>query len=326
MKENNTLKHRPCAIPFRRLADVGRGLYAKNITIFMKKNIVILILLFATTVASAQQKPDAGSLKQLAVYEDSLKTLGSKFVGNDNEPERKNANYAFIKTLVSALKIPDSYHYPFDSIKNISIVNAPDNHFRILAWHVMNDDGSYRFYGAIQINTGGSLQLYPLEDYSPLLKNPEDSVTDNHKWYGAQYYKIIQPDAQMPYYTLLGWKGNNSQSTKKVIDVLSFKDGKPVLGMAIFDGNGKIRRRVVFEYSKQASMMLKYIPEKQLIVFDHLSAAEAKTKDKPETYGPDMSYSGYKYTEGRWRFVDNLDMRNMPGATDELLTDPRAKP
>ncbi len=43
----------------------------------------------------------------------------------------------------------------------------------------MNQDGSYRFYGAIQINTGGGLRLYPLADYSPFLKNPEDSVTDN---------------------------------------------------------------------------------------------------------------------------------------------------
>jgi hypothetical protein len=79
------------------------------------------------------------------------------------------------------------------------------------------------------------------------LKNPEDSVTDNRKWYGAQYYKIIRVAAATPYYVLLGWKGNNVKSTKKVIEVLSFdKEDKPNLGMPVFNGT---RKRVVFEYT-----------------------------------------------------------------------------
>jgi hypothetical protein len=291
----------------------------------MKKILFGLILILTSSTVSAQRVPDAASLKQLRFYEDSLKKLGNKFINDENELERKNANYAFIKTLVIALKTPDSYHYPFDSVKNVSIVYAPDNRFRVLTWHILNDDGSYRFYGAIQMNSNGGLQLYPLEDYSPLLKNPEDSVTDNHKWYGAQYYKIIQPDAETPYYTLLGWKGNTAVSNKKVIEILSFKNGYPVLGMPVFDGNGKTRRRVVFEYAREASMLLRYIPENHLIVFDHLSAPDPKTRDKPETYGPDMSYSGYKFKLGRWMYVDNLDMRNVPGASDEQYVDPKQK-
>jgi hypothetical protein len=68
----------------------------------------------------------------------------------------------------------------------------------------------------------------------------------------------------------LGWKGNTVKSTKKVIEVLSFnKDDKAVLGMPVFDGNGKTRNRVVFEYTRQASMLLRYVPEQNLIVFDH---------------------------------------------------------
>lgn len=305
--------------------------HAKNfslsfkMTCFFRCCVLVLFLSLTTTIAQAQHKIDATILKQLQFFEDSLKKLGNKFTGDSDEPERINANYAFIKTMVSALKTPDSYYYPFDSVKNISIVNAPDNHFRIMAWHVMSDDGYYRFYGAIQINTGGSLKLYPLEDYSPFLPSPEDSVTNNHKWLGAQYYKIIQPNAETPYYTLLGWKGNSAQSTKKVIEVLSFNNNGPVFGMPVFDGNGKTRKRVVFEYAKQTAMMLKYIPEKQMLVFDHLSSPDGKTKDKPETYGPDMTYSGYKYKQGRWIFTDNLDMRNMPDIRDELLTDPKLK-
>jgi hypothetical protein len=244
-------------------------------------------------------------------------------VNNENDLERKNANYAFIKVLVSALKIPNSFLFKFDSLKTISILNAPDNRFRIFSWHVVNEDGSYRFYGSIQMNTGGPLQLFPLQDYSPLLKNPEDSVTDNRKWFGAQYYKIVAVEDSHPYYVLLGWKGYTAASTKKVIDVLSFKDGKPQLGLGVFDGNGKNRKRVIFQYTRQASMLLRYVPEQHLIVFDHLSPPDNKAKNMPDLYGPDLTYNGYKLKNGRWVFVENLDMRNVPEAHDAEYVDPK---
>ncbi|CAN5155479.1 hypothetical protein BH09BAC6_BH09BAC6_27460 [soil metagenome] len=271
----------------------------------------------------AQHSDNSGSIKQLLLYQDTLKDLGNKFVNDDNDLERKNANYAFIKTLVKALKLPNSFLFKFDSVKSISILNSPDSRFRIFSWHVVNQDGSYRFYGAVQLNTGGPLKMYPLEDYSPLLKNPEDSVTSNRKWYGAQYYKIVPVYSPKLYYILIGWKGNTVVSNKKVIDVISFKDDGMQLGAAVFDGNGKTRKRVVFEYARQVSMLLRYVPDQNLIVFDHLSPPDKKMKDKPETFGPDLSYDGYKLKNGRWVFVENLDMRNMPDNRDQEYVDPK---
>lgn len=270
------------------------------------------------------QADEGSRIKQLHIYQDSLASLGKKMVNDENDLERKNANYRFIKTLVSALKINNSFLFPFDSVKSISILNSPDNRFRIMSWHVMNQDGSYRFYGTIQLNSGGPLKMFPLEDYSPLLKNPEDSVTDNHKWYGAQYYKIIPVYAPKPYYLLLGWKGNTVKSTKKVLEILSFNNGdKPSFGMPIFDGNGKSRKRVIFEYTRQVSMLLRYVADQNLIVFDHLAPPDKKMKDQPETFGPDLTYDGYKLKNGRWTYVENLDMRNIPNNSDAEYVDPK---
>ena len=271
----------------------------------------------------AQHSDESGRIKQLQNYEDSLISLGKHFINDDNEMERKNANYAFIKTLVSALKIPNSFLYPFDSVKSVSILNSPDNRFRIISWPIINDDGSYRFYGTIQINTGGNLQMFPLNDYSPDLKNPEDSITDNRKWFGAEYYRIIPVYSPKLYYVLLGWKGNTVKSTKKVIEVLSFKDNKPVLGLPVFEGNGKTRKRVVFEYTRQVSMLLKYVPDQNLIVYDHLSPPDPKLKNEHDTYGPDLSYDGYKLKNGVWVHVENLDMRNIPDNHDADYIDPK---
>lgn len=289
------------------------------------KKLAIIFSLFVSLpgLALAQHSDENTRLKQLKVYEDSLKSLGKKFVNNEEELERKNANYTFIRTLVSALKIPNSFLYPFDSLTTVKIVNSPDNRFRIISWPIINDDGSYRFYGTIQINTGGNLQMFPLDDYSPFMKHPEDIITDNRKWYGAEYYKIIPVYSPKLYYVLLGWKGNTAVSTKRVIEVLSFKDDKPVLGLPVFDGNGKTRKRAVFEYTRQASMLLRYDPAQNLIVFDHLSPPEPKLKDRHETYGPDMSYDGYKLKNGRWVYTVGLDMRNMPDSRDADYIDPK---
>ncbi len=146
-----------------------------------------------------------------------------------------NANAQFIKTLVKALKVPHSFNFPFDSVKSVTILNSPDNRFRFITWHLQFDDGSYRYFGTVQMNTGDRLLMYPLSDYSPFIKKPEDTVTDNMKWYGAQYYKIIPVyTEQNPYYVLLGWKGYTVKSNKKVIEVLSFKNDRPVFGHSPF--------------------------------------------------------------------------------------------
>jgi hypothetical protein len=51
-------------------------------------------------------------------------------------------------------------------------------------------------------------------------------------------------------------------------------------------------------------------------VFDHLSSPDGRSKDKPETFGPDLSYDGYRLNEGRWTYVENLDMRNIGAGTN----------
>lgn len=285
--------------------------------------LTLILLLFYCNIFAQQHSDESSNRKQFIVLQDSLARLGDKFINGEVDIDRIAANVTFIKTLVSALKIPNSFLFRFDSLKTISILNSPDNRFRIFSWHIEYIDGSYRFYGAIQMNTGGNLKLYGLEDYSPAFKNPEDSVTDNHKWYGAQYYKIVPVVAANPYYVVLGWKGNTPESTKKVIDVISFKNDKLELGLPVFDEKGKTRKRVIFQYARQASMLLHYVPEQHLIVFDNLVPPDKKSKDKPETYGPDLSYNGFRLKNGRWEYVDNIDMRNVPDAHDADYIDPK---
>lgn len=295
----------------------------------MKQLFLIFGLIVFTLFNVEAQHSDGNKNKQIMTeLQDSLQVLSYKMINDSIEPERYNANYKLIKTLVNTLRTPHSFNFSFDSLKAISIQTSPDKRFRIFSWHVMNDDGSYRYYGTIQMNNpDGRLQMFPLVDYTPAIKNSSDTITTNDKWYGAQYYRIISVlnNVQTPYYVLLGWKGNTINSTKKVIEILYFKDGKAYFGMPVFDGDKDLpkKKRIIFEYDRRASMVLNFEPSISTVVFDHLAPPDPKLKGRFELYGPDLSYDGYRLVNGRWKFVQDLELKNTPTDQDDNFNDPK---
>lgn len=297
----------------------------------MKKFLIIISFFLIVINVQAQHTDVNKSRIHLLKLQDSLKSLSSKIVNNAAAPERYNANYQFIKTLITALKIPRSFNFKFDSLKSIAIQTSDDQRFRVFTWHVMNNDGSYRYYGTVQMNDPeGKLKMFPLVDYTAGLKNPADTVTNNEKWYGAQYYKIIPVtyNVRIPYYVLLGWKGHTVKSTKKVIEVMYFKDGKVHFGLPIFDSNKETvnNKRLIFEYTRQASMMMNYEKKENMIVLDHLAPPDPKLTGKFNLYGPDFSYDGYKLTNGRWKFMEDIELKNPASSNDDGFNDPRKMP
>ena len=286
---------------------------------------ICVCLIFQQSEAQEKQKFDP----QFYTLQDSLKSLSYKIVNDQDELIRRNCTFTFIKTLVSALKLPNSFAFPFDSVVSISIMRSPDNQFRIFTWHLRTDDGHYRYYGAIQKNDPNKLSLYPLFDNSAFIQNPQDTVLTNDSWYGAHYYTIIVPKrwfSKNKKYVLLGWKGHNQNSQQKVIDVLSFaKDGRPIFGADIIKLKDKTQHRMVFEYTSQAVMMLRYLNDKKWIVYDHLAAPNARSEGNFEVYGPDLSYDGLKYRRGKWILMEKIDLRNEASMEDAKFNNPLEK-
>ncbi|POY34836.1 hypothetical protein C3K47_17945 [Solitalea longa] len=287
----------------------------------MKKSITLMACFcLMLTTAFAQTR----TVEQLKEYEKTLRKIDAEAINSENEMERRNSTYTFIKTLVTALKTPGSFNYPFDSLKTISITKDPSNKFRIFSWPFANEDGTYRYYGAIQINNSKQLELYPLKDYTDFIINRQDTVTSNENWFGAQYYQIIAPSSSNEPYLLLGWKGNSPKTSMRVIEPLTISDGFISMGAPILqDSTGKTVNRMIFEYSKSASMMLKYIPSKKWIVFDHLVPTDQSKKGNFEYYGPDLSYDGLKYEKGKWVYMTNINLTNEASEADELYNDPK---
>lgn len=284
----------------------------------------------AGTNVLAQHTFDTKNISRLNSSRDSLINMSEATFNTEDNLERFAANAAFIKTLVRALKTPESFNYSFDSVKKITVLKSPDNSFRIFSWYVPVNDGTYRFYGTIQMATkDGKLSLLPLIDGTDNI-NDTNTITNNKNWYGARYYQIIPviANGRQPYYVLLGWKGNNAKTSKKVIEILSFdKIGLPIFGKNVFDGakGDKSKNRIVFEYNKLNSMTLTLDKNVKMIVFDHLAPFSPELEGNFEFYASDLSFDAYKLVDGRLKLTENIILKNEPNAMDELYIDPMNK-
>lgn len=232
-------------------------------------------------------------------------------VNADDTEDRLRADSLFTRNLVQALKLPYSFHYPFDSLTTISRLYAPDSSFRIITWQLMKDYSYYRYKGAIQMNTkDGSLKLIPLYDGADFTENPYDSVRTNQNWIGSVYYNIIQKEYNnKKYYTLLGYDENDARSTKKWIEVLHFDlEGKPLFGGKFFNYPNDINKpkqpvsRFCLEFKKQANAKLNYDKKLDRIVFVKL-ISESNEPNKKHTLVPYGTVEGFKWEFGRWVYI-----------------------
>ncbi|MEP6616171.1 MAG: hypothetical protein ABJA57_06305 [Ginsengibacter sp.] len=270
-----------------------------------------LIYAFYTGGAAAQGLSPA-DLKALKKKEDSLKVFSLQIIQGRTDADRFKADSQFTKMFVRALKINHSFNYPFDSLVTISRLSPADSSFRIMTWQMVVNDNVVRQHGAIQMKTiDGSLKLFPLIDKSSVTKNIIDTIADNYNWIGAIYYKIIQKQSSgNNFYTLLGFDENNVSSNKKIVEVLSFKNGAPVFGGSFFSfpdnpGIKSFGARFIMEYKKNASPRLTYDQDQDMIIYEHLISETGETQKK-YTYIPDGDYEGLQWINGKWVHIDKV--------------------
>jgi hypothetical protein len=279
----------------------------------MNKAILLLSSLFIFGNSFAQNISSVNR-KSLQQKEDSLKTYGLTIIQGRTAAERFTADSQFTKMFVRALKIKGSFHYPFDSLITISKLSPADSSFKIFTWQLVINDNLVRQHGAIQMKTpDGSLKLFPLIDRTSMINDPEDTITNNFGWVGAVYYKLIEKKAfGKNFYTLLGYDENNLSSNKKIIEILTFKNGEPVFGGSNFSFQGKKSvARYIMEYKKDASPRLTFDEDQDMIIYEHL-ISETGEINKKYTYIPDGDYEGLKWTDGKWVHIQKVFTQTTP--------------
>jgi hypothetical protein len=269
------------------------------------------------------------AIAQTVSIQDSVFNLFLDFSYAQNEVKKTHACKNFTEGLRQALSQDVNAELTFDSLKKYRVlIESPDRKVRVFTWDFEAEDNTHTYFGFIHAYNPKQkkYEVFELKDKSSIIRDPENALLDNTKWYGAYYYQIAEiKHKKKKYYVLLGWNGNNIMSDKRIIDVLYFDSkGFPKFGDAIFPKeNGKIVKRVIFEFQNGVFMSLKYIPEKQIIIFDHLSPANPVLEGQYEFYGPDFTYDMLELKKGKWVYVKNVDARNPKSKTDNFYNHPR---
>ena len=276
----------------------------------------------------AQNKSDDSDLQQ---YEDSLKKIAPEILYGKHDLNKYKASEKFYTMLSEALSQKGAYNYSFDSLKTISILKAPDGYFKIFTWNLRKDDGSYDYFGLIQINPKKAQgeELFKLTNAATKGIGSTQDILSPENWYGAHYYKILQNKSKdNTYYTLMGWDGNNNITTRKIIDVMTIKsDGQPEFGAPIFQTKTDLKTRFIIEYGSQVSVSLKYEKQyvskgknkKWMLVFDRVTPLSPMLEGQYQFYVPIVdTYDAFIFEKGIWQFHEDVDARNPKPKRKEL--------
>jgi hypothetical protein len=268
--------------------------------------------------------------------EDSLAAILTLINQTKDDSLRLTLNNSFADVLKHALMLPESAGYPFQLLKSLVKITAPDNKFSIYQWNLPDNQGNHTYFGFIKTLKSESVKVFPLKDFADSLPNPDTAHLDNLHWFGALYYKIIScvTEHGKQYYTLLGWAGKNAVITQKIIEVLNFDDQDvPKFGLSVFPDfeSGKMTR-IIFRYSASTSMSLKYEDQiiatqkkwnakkrvfefktrtAKMIVCDRLVPLDPQLDGQYQFYvAAGDVFDGFEFRNGCWNYEKGIDSRN----------------
>lgn len=276
-----------------------------------KKRIVFLSI----TIIVIGNMYSQDSLNNRIYYrEQKLKRYFEQAYFSQTDLLKRQYNDSIISEFQDLLQHPETFNYGFDSLKRMGKIKSPDKVFKIYNWNLSYLNGTHEYFGFVQYYSKKEkeVKVFKLTDRSEEIENPEKHTFDPDYWYGMLYYEIIPMKYKRnKMYVLLALDLNNFLTTKRCIDVLYFDDAKnPKFGKEIFEFENKKYKRIIFEYSSNATMTLTYDESSKMIIFDHLSPSRPHLAGNYQFYGPDFSYDALVWEKGKWKHVLDVDVRN----------------
>jgi hypothetical protein len=256
----------------------------------------------------------AGNPESLARAEIQIERLFTRMAASTVDSDRKSINDSIVRLMEVTLKISGSMDYPFTSLAKMGKISSTDARIRIYTWNLPWTDGTNTYYGFLQYKTNnqGETRQAFLNDRSAEIPDASKGILSPSQWYGMLIYEIVEAkDGGNVYYTLLGLDNQDLFVSCKIADVLYFNNqNEPVFGKPIFYYQNKLMCRVVFQYSAKVKMSLKWNSKMKMIIFDHLAPPGSSYTGNYAYYGPDFSYDGLQFKDGRWEYVEKVDVRN----------------
>ncbi|HKL39598.1 MAG TPA: hypothetical protein VJ894_02915, partial [Cryomorphaceae bacterium] len=236
-----------------------------------------------------------------------MAVLQETIASGSTAAKRLEASAKFEELLIEAFDSKEAFAYSFMALPKMAKLTPDDEEFRIFNWNIALEEGRHSFRMFVLFPNG---KYQRFTDSQELKHENEHATVKPDHWYGALYYELhpvkIKRDT---YYTLMGWDGNDELTTKKVLDVLVLeKKNKVSLGFPIFEKDGDLMNRRVFEYAEDVIMNLRWLEPKEMIIFDRLEPKTQNLEGNYAFYGPGTAFSGYKWEGDFWELEEFVDM------------------
>jgi hypothetical protein len=255
-------------------------------------------------------------------HEDSLKRMMNRIAAETLDSEKLSLNEQFKEYFEKVLRLQGSMAYPFDSLRTVSRLSTPDGSFRIISWYIPLSESQFDYFGFFQSRlTKNEIVLHELTDKALDTEEPSFAGLSHQNWYGAWYTHLIhEKHRNKDYYLLLGWRGDNALTRKRIIEpVKVMGKGRPAFGEPVFRFENNRYKRIIFEYSAKVSMSMRYEPHiigssrrpQQVIIFDRMAPMHDFLTGHYQFYVPETNiFDGFVFEEGRWIFVKDIDAKN----------------
>ena len=267
----------------------------------------------------------SGTADFFILAEDSLKRLALDIVVPAEDSARLAENDHFRDYLFDVLREPGSLLHPFDSLKTVSMLMSPDSIFRIITWYVPLAGQQFRYFGFVQIANASheKREIYVLQEEVGYGGDASGRPYSHDHWYGSLYYELIANEsAGKKQYVLLGWRGDNPYTRKRIIEPFSLDAGGAVFGSRVFRIEGQDPYRVIFEYSSRVTMGLlfdwQYLHQGSnerlpMIVFDRLAPIDESFHGDRQHYVPEGNiFDAFLFSDDRWEMHLDVDARRHP--------------
>jgi hypothetical protein len=256
----------------------------------------------------------AGDPESLDRAETQISRLFTQMAASKTDADKQKINDSIVRLMDVALQTAGSMDYPFARLHKMGKISSTDSKIRIYTWNLPLSDGTNTYFGYLQYRTKnkGEIKQVFLNDKSADMPDASMGILSPSQWYGMLIYEIIETkDGENSYYTLLGLDNRDLFVSCKIADVLYFDNhSEPVFGRPIFHYQNKLMCRVIFQYSAKVKMSLTWNPKLKMIISDHLAPPNSSYAGNYAFYGPDLSYDGFRFEDGKWELVEKVDVRN----------------
>jgi hypothetical protein len=274
----------------------------------MTRSVFILLFLLVTSSLFSQETAYLDLVKSESRLQGMFDELYSDSLA-DADPLLDSIR----KEMREGLSLEGSIDFPWKRLDKIGIITSEDKVIRVFTWHFEDDSDHYRYFGFIQVRLKrGRSKLYELKDNGKPQRGVMKLDQKKSDWYGKLYYQVLTNQyKRKTYYTLLGMDFNNSLSTIKSVEVMTVQRNEPRFARSLFIKGQDVVDRLVLEYDKEVAISVRFDPGTKMIAFDHLVPFHPIYENNFEFYGPDGSFDGLEFSEGKWIFHKDIDARNL---------------